>query len=426
MRLAVISDLHLGDGECRLVGFHQGEPRLEQQVFRALCDALESPDQRPLDWLVLLGDVLDFSIARYADAYQAARVFFSALCETQLVRDYLYLPGNHDYSLWESVMHQANVVSNVAEGRRATARSVVPAVLDARPGQESALTLVGVRPCSGKPRRYGGLFLDALSGGEEDSTRPRFHIAYPNAYLIEPDRGVTLLTHGQYFQPYWTLLLDLARGVFGSSLPMGRDGAPTITDIVTIDSGLNALTSAGLGQSGALGGLIARLQDDVEQGQGAELSEYVGRLLSTVTGRIGSDLLTLLTGVLRGCLQGWVRAHVDEFAAQGLKGRTRRTLTSSEGSRLVQQYLNAASHECSVDIPRIDPEAPRPDPNELRQLIFGHTHDAILPSDTDGPSVVGWPSLRVANTGGWLANARPLVMCFDSETRPFWTARWIG
>lgn len=60
---------------------------------RALRDAVGS-----VDYLVLLGDIIDLSVASYEDAYRDARAFFAALQRDGLAREVVYVPGNHDFA----------------------------------------------------------------------------------------------------------------------------------------------------------------------------------------------------------------------------------------------------------------------------------------------------------------------------------------
>ncbi|HJS75098.1 MAG TPA: hypothetical protein VJ921_12485, partial [Vicinamibacteria bacterium] len=71
MRVAVVSDTHFGDPLCTLVS--PGKPGEDPSVgpaYEALARAVGS-----VDYLVLLGDILDFSVASYADAYRQCAVY---------------------------------------------------------------------------------------------------------------------------------------------------------------------------------------------------------------------------------------------------------------------------------------------------------------------------------------------------------------
>src|SRR3989304_715890 len=113
MRVAVLSDTHFGDPLCTLVssGPREKEPSIGP-AYEPLARAVGK-----VDYLVLLGDILDFSVASYADAYRQARCFFRRLSEDGLAREIIYVPGNHDFDVWHTVEHQVNVINRLRQGQ---------------------------------------------------------------------------------------------------------------------------------------------------------------------------------------------------------------------------------------------------------------------------------------------------------------------
>jgi 3',5'-cyclic AMP phosphodiesterase CpdA len=109
MRVAVLSDTHFGDPLCTLVssGTREKEPSIGP-AYEPLARAVGK-----VDYLVLLGDILDFSVASYADAYRQARCFFRRLAKDGLARELIYVPGNHDFDVWHTVEHQVNVINRL-------------------------------------------------------------------------------------------------------------------------------------------------------------------------------------------------------------------------------------------------------------------------------------------------------------------------
>jgi len=75
MRVAVLSDTHFGDPLCTLVssGPREKEPSIGP-AYEPLARAIGK-----VDYLVLLGDILDFSVASFADKYHQARAFLRRL-----------------------------------------------------------------------------------------------------------------------------------------------------------------------------------------------------------------------------------------------------------------------------------------------------------------------------------------------------------
>ena len=111
MRIAVISDTHFGDEHCTLVGVdRQGTPEIGP-AYRAFKNAVGHAD-----YLILLGDIFDFSVTSYENAYEQAKIFFKKVQEDNLVKQLIYIPGNHDYDIWHTVEHQVNVINQLFAG----------------------------------------------------------------------------------------------------------------------------------------------------------------------------------------------------------------------------------------------------------------------------------------------------------------------
>src|SRR5262249_49137718 len=163
VRVAVISDTHFGDDMGVLVVEDaHGVPRLGP-AYRSLVRTMGRAV-----YVVLLGDILDFSVASFEKAYSHAKVFFSAVQEDGLAQQLIYVPGNHDFDIWHTVEHQVNVINQLKQGElpRAFKRSV-PGILDDRPSaSRGRLILPDVvpRPEWHENRSYyGNLFLDHIT-----------------------------------------------------------------------------------------------------------------------------------------------------------------------------------------------------------------------------------------------------------------------
>ena len=96
--------------------------------YAALRDAVGQ-----VDYLVLLGDIIDLSVAGCEDAYRDAKVFFTALQRDGLARELVYVPGNHDFDIWNVVEHQVSVINQLKQGELPRPfKRAVPGVIDAR------------------------------------------------------------------------------------------------------------------------------------------------------------------------------------------------------------------------------------------------------------------------------------------------------
>lgn len=141
MRIAVVSDTHFGDDLCTLVrpgpGGGAAEPGPGHLTLRRAVGHV--------DYLVLLGDVIDLSVASYEDAYRAAKAFFVALLRDGLAREIVYVPGDHDFDIWNVVEQQVNVINQVKQGTLRFSRTFL-----ARPpfGSASAAITAAASPRS--------------------------------------------------------------------------------------------------------------------------------------------------------------------------------------------------------------------------------------------------------------------------------------
>jgi 3',5'-cyclic AMP phosphodiesterase CpdA len=113
VRIAVISDTHFGDPLCTLVSSGPRERAADiGPAYEAMARAIGN-----VDYLVLLGDIVDFSVASYAEAYRQARCFFMRLRDDGLAKEIVYVPGNHDFDVWHTVEHQVNVINRLQQGQ---------------------------------------------------------------------------------------------------------------------------------------------------------------------------------------------------------------------------------------------------------------------------------------------------------------------
>lgn len=402
MKLIVASDLHFGDPRCALVAAETGpEPRLAPGYGRFLEAA-----GRDNDYLVLLGDVFDFSIADYADAYAAARVFFRRVRDDRVAREVVYVPGNHDFGFWHVTMHEANVINRVRRFERPRSRWSVPAVFDDRPGAPSRgfrlpYVTAHARDERGGPR-YGGLFLDCLSLRPDDAPGSglRFNVAYPNVYLVTDDGDCALLTHGHYFEGYWAAAGEAARAIAGTDLVFAA-GEPDIDELVAVNFPSNELASSGIGQAGPLTPLIRAVQQEVNAGRLERVGRYLDRVVAELDRMAEFPWYKVYLEWLTDAALRKARALVLERLGTHRPVRhDEGFLARPEAARRVEAYLAAVA----LEERRLNASPFACGLPAVRWLVFGHTHEALVPSGGSVPSV-GLPSgrsLPVWNTGGWL------------------------
>ena len=405
MRIAVISDTHFGDPLCTLViNGHDGEPQLGP-AYPALRKAVGK-----VDYLILLGDILDFSVASYEKAYKQARVFFRAV-QRDMAQQIVYLPGNHDFDIWHTIEHQVNVINQLKQGELPRAfKWSVPAVIDdRRSNAEDKFLLPDVKA---KPEwhenhaSYGNLFLDHITRQRSPKTgrgvgkKLTFNFAYPNLYLVTENGECVLLTHGHYLEAYWAIAGEWALRLAQEDLGLEEEGELNMREMVGLNLPLNQLACSGIGQSEPLTDLIRIVQTEAHAGKVDSLGRYLDRLVNAIGQEDGISRATR-----------WARVR----ALRWLKKRflsmvrvTERTRYSTEFFRRpeVRERFRKYYGYSMNEIERLQKEygLDIPAPN---YVVFGHTHQPIPWGSAELVDNVGGKDVPLCNTGGWLLKQGP-------------------
>jgi UDP-2,3-diacylglucosamine pyrophosphatase LpxH len=405
MRIAVISDTHFGDPLCTLVtNGHDGEPQLGP-AYPALRNAVGK-----VDYLILLGDILDFSVASYERAYKQAQVFFRAV-QRDIAQQIVYLPGNHDFDIWHTIEHQVNVINQLKQGELPRAfKWSVPAVIDdRRPSLEDKFLLPDVKA---KPEwhenhaSYGNLFLDHITRQRSPKTgravgkKLTFNFAYPNLYLVTESGECVLLTHGHYLEAYWAIAAEWALRLAHEDLGLEEPGELNMREMVGLNLPLNQLACSGIGQSEPLTDLIRIVQTEAHAGRTDSLRRYLDRLVSAIGRENGISRATR-----------WARIRALRWLEKrflSMVQRTERTRYSTEFFRRpeVRERFRKYYGYSMNEIERLQREyaldIPAPD-----YVVFGHTHQPIPWGSGELVDNVGGKDVRLCNTGGWLLKQGP-------------------
>jgi len=398
MRIAIISDTHFGDPMGTLVGRGRGRKIGKGSKYDAFKEAAGTDN----DYLILLGDILDFSIATYQEAYEFAKVFFVQVRKDQIAREMIFVPGNHDADLWHTVEYQVNVIDQIEKGRPPRPfRLSVPGLIDDREGSaQRGFTLPGVhrRPVAEGPK-YAGLFLDRITGTEDDS-RTCFNFAYPNIYMVTDTESI-LITHGHYLDAYWSLASEWALKVAREDLRIG--GALDVKEMVGINFPLSQLACSGVGQAGPLTRVVRQVQRNVKDGDLGRIEVYLDRLdneidavttfpwyrqyLEWLTDAVSNALKRLSLKALDRVQE--TRFNEDFVHSRGFQDR----FADFYGASLVE--IDSLNRTYSYDIP------------VPSYTIFGHTHQPMPWGDPGAPKTkpapeTGMRPIILFNTGGWL------------------------
>ena len=393
MRIVMISDTHFGDPMCTLVDNETLAPGEKYEKF------VEKAGKNN-DYLVLLGDILDFSIVGYAKAYTVAKAFFRLIKQDKIAKSIIYVPGNHDFDMWHTVEHQINTIYQVGKGRPAKQFSwSVPGFIDDRTNSNNkGFQLPGVTDVIDpkKPPRVK-MFLNSITKLEDDSGEDtNFYFAYPNVYFVT-DKESVLMTHGHYLEAYWSLMGKWVMKIGPEDLRIGD--ALDLWELVAINFPLCQLACSGIGQAGPLTELVRKVQREVKDRQFSRVEGYVNNLDNEI------DKLTpygtfhpkeLLTDAasnyakkefLKALKERKTTRYREEFVSN--KEVLDRFRNFFEASWVEMCMLND-HHGLDIQMPH--------------KVIFGHTHRPIKWGAPHAPRawVIGGNPVTLYNTGGWL------------------------
>ena len=389
MKLAIISDTHLGDPLCSLVK-KDGDNYIEGIKYNEFCEAAGTNN----DYLILLGDILDFSVTTYENAYRAGKTFFSLVQRDKIAEQIIYVPGNHDYDIWNIVENEVNIIHQIKNGKIPRKfRTAVPGILDDRTNTETpGLTLPGVGKRSDGSYTYGGLFLDHIT--DEPS---HFIFCYPNLYLAT-DEGTILMTHGHYLDSYWSLLSKWAPIIFGNDLKLGTK--MDIREMVGMNFPLNQLACSGVGQAGILSEMLSELQQQIKRGEVTKTKQYLDNLDNYLDDNVFD---------YRKWYQ-FLNEAASDLASNKAKNLILDKISSATKVRYSKEYFQLPEvqdrfidyyNACLAEVEELSNlyniNISAPD-----KIIFGHTHESISIESPISLSLINGDSVKLFNTGGWL------------------------
>jgi len=399
MKIVITSDTHFGDGTSQLATLDSnGTPILGPKYpeFREACGTNN-------DYLVMLGDVIDVAIKDYKDAYNVSKVFFKQVAKDEITKKILYIPGNHDYDLWHTVEYQTNIIKRITDKTKkdiSLFKMSVPAVLDDRVGRigpEIFLANVSRRTDALQP--YGGLFLDFLVDNEL-----KFYIAYPNVYLITDEEECILMTHGQYFQIFWSLLSEYAPTTFGKELDIGEPPL-TIKNLAHLNFPLSLLSSSGVGQAGPLSDVIRDIQYEFKAHRSKKIMGYVNNLEKDLVKETFKYnwfnplhwLIKLGIYLAKRGLKKWIEKRPDSSPRRDEEWEYK----SDTHLKMINYYKSS-----NAEIESLNKENSLNIPINPKMVIFGHSHRPIGIKDAGRLTIQPFEDqsliVTMFNTGGWL------------------------
>ncbi len=426
MKLAIISDTHFGDPDCLLAAYRDQSSRSDPTIgsrYEQFREAAGADN----DFLIVLGDILDFSVCSYRETFEVARTFFRQVQADRIAESIIYVPGNHDADVWHLYEYEVNIIRRIAAGKKASDfRYSIPGIIDGRRETTGPrFRLHGVKSSPRYRYGYGGTFLDnltldSLKDGSRSQDSLTFALAYPNLYLLTDQESI-LLTHGHYLEEYWSMLGEWAIEIAGSD--MGITGTPTIRELVQINFPLNQLACSGAGQAGLLTEkVILPLQRETRNRNSRRAERYLDGILERLDRLIPGRYL--------------IDELVSDALLQKLRSRIVEAIRSAEPTRYNDKFVHESHvqerfaryfRSCCTELTEIrQPVLPEP-----KSFVFGHTHRPIPWQDRFGTGTPAFAAengklVRYCNLGGWLKRPQEdvtqefcgaEVLTFDSTTQ---------
>jgi len=399
MKFAIISDTHFGDDTCALITKNVHTNNISPgPKYEAFKNAVGEKN----DYLILAGDIFDFSIAPYAKAYEYGKVFFKLIKQNNIANEIIYIPGNHDADIWHIVQHQRSVINRLLRGDMPKQyEHSVAGIIDDRevsPNRGFWLNKVKVRTAAGKPK-YGEMFLDFITGKDDPIA---FNFAYPNLYIVTNSESV-LVTHGQYLESYWSALGEFAVKIAYDDLKVGE---VDIEEMVEMNFPLNQLSCTGLGQAGVLTDVVRQIQIDVKGNNLNRVHKYLNRLENV------ADEMTDYV---------WIKELVADYLLKKAKEEILSAIGGMEKTRYSEEFLYKKEvkerfrnfyNASMLEIGAINETSPEDQYSNIPapwRIILGHTHQPISWNEKNPPKLNTVSSslpkrLTLHNTGGWLMN----------------------
>ena len=408
MKLSIISDTHFGDDSCQLVTKRSVGSISEGPKYQDFVKAAHEGN----DYLILAGDVFDFSIANYATAYEYGKAFFQFLKRDGIAKEIIYLAGNHDADIWHIVQHQRSVIKRIIDGKppKQFEHSVAGIIDDrkATTSQYKGLTLnrTTVRTIEGG-HKYGGMFLDEITGKD---TPTNFNFVYPNLYIVT-DKETVLVTHGQYLEAAWAIIGELGSKIAYDDLKVDK---VDVEEMVEMNFPLNQLLCTGVGQAGVLTSVVRQVQLDVKNHNLKRPKKYLDRLENEIG--VSKRFIWPISLVVDFGIGKAKEALLKKIG--GIEQARNNADFPSDESGLVRLEKFYASSLLEIDC--INQRTGQNIPTPLR-IIFGHTHCPIswknpskLPNRSSLP-----PELLISDGGGWIVENNKFcgaeVFTYDTE-----------
>lgn len=385
MFIADISDVHIGDESSRMALGKVFNPngaysKLKDQIFKFTGNA-------PLDYLILDGDILDFSINPIDDSIRTARPFFMQLQRDNIAKQIVYIPGNHDKQIWDGIQWNTSIIGSMLKfANPGSFRRIQPGIIDLAANSE--IELPGVT--KGSDGNYGDVFMKGLFQSADNSVP--ISVVYPNLY-IKRSSDTILVTHGHMFEMAWVLFSELFQGI--SPVPDTID----LKNLEELNVPITSLICTGVGSGGAVSELFYMIEKESYKNETATLK----KTLDTVIPRL-EKIIEL----------PWYLESLDNIGLNALRKYAFSAAMKAKDSRGNADFLKGEK-----DLKRFFTYfyATLAEMNQYGlgkpdKFLYGHTH---IPTPASDPFNLGdaLPGVSFYNTGGWLNDSPAELFLID-------------
>jgi predicted phosphodiesterase len=372
MSIAIISDTHLGDASSWLV--NKQNQFTPDGVYKQLKEGIFNfTGNKSLEYLVLNGDILDFSINSFANSIKIGRPFFQQISSDKLADKIIYIPGNHDKQVWDGVQWDTSVIGNLSNYENPVPFVRVQAgIIDI--SNSPKFVLEGIEP--DEEGKYGDIFLKGLF--EKDKKNPEMILVYPNLY-IKNNSETILVTHGHMFETAWILLSETLRGT---------DNIPNEVGLKELEEWNIPLTSmicTGIGGGGKVSELFYKIQQDAYHSESGTMKKVLKTILPRLETTFGMSSLGKFM-IPNWLINLWICSK-----AKKAEDPKEYDLYFEQGGK--DEHFNVFYNATKMELERLKLTDPQ-------KIIFGHTHH---PYPAAGPYISKkLPGYTFYNTGGWL------------------------
>ncbi len=399
MKIVITSDIHLGDNYSRLAPRKTYPDKWEfTETFETFAKLLKKGGEQP-EYLVLNGDILDFSISSYKKAFTIARAFFQKIKEENLAKQIIYIPGNHDKHIWDAVDWEVSVIRRLKAHKHPKGlKRTQPGYIDlSSNSKEKKLVLPGVRYVD-NTEHYGDLFLEGLFK-EEDKKIP-INIVYPNLY-IKTDAHTYIVTHGHLLDMPWVLLSELLEGWEGIN-------CSRIRNFEKYNYPLTSMICTSIGQGGKVSNSVYNIMNEIKNEKKTENLEKMILHMLTQLKKSTEIPCYLSSKKINSLIIQWL---VRYFGSKVKNPRYNEEYYEEIQNDIYKRERFIRFYNACVNETR-EWALPHPD-----SIIFGHTHVSIPQKELTISNKGKDLKINIYNTGGWLSerdknnNALLLFLC---------------